>query len=54
MGANLHEKDGSKTLKAKRREKAKPKLEKIDIHYQKLNDTFLKVSNWTQNNGDLY
>lgn len=42
MRASLQEKDESKTLKAKMREKARPKLGKIDIDYQKLHDAFFK------------
>lgn len=42
MRASLQEKDESKTLKAKMRERARPKMGKIDIDYQKLHDAFFK------------
>lgn len=42
MRASLQDKDESKTLKAKMRERARPKLGKIDIDYQKLHDAFFK------------
>lgn len=42
MRASLQDKDEAKTLKAKMREKARPKLGKIDIDYQKLHDAFFK------------
>lgn len=43
MRASLQEKDESKTLKAKMRERARPKMGKIDIDYQKLHDAFFKL-----------
>lgn len=42
MRASLQDKDESKTLKAKMRERTRPKLGKIDIDYQKLHDAFFK------------
>lgn len=42
MRASFQEKDESKTLKAKMRERARLKLGKIDIDYQKLHDAFFK------------
>lgn len=42
MRSSLTEKEEQKTLKAKMREKARPKLGKIDIDYQKLHDAFFK------------
>lgn len=42
MRASLQEKDEAKTLKAKMRERARPKMGKIDIDYQKLHDAFFK------------
>lgn len=42
MRASLQDKDESKTLKAKMRERARPKMGKIDIDYQKLHDAFFK------------
>ncbi|CAG9836254.1 unnamed protein product [Diabrotica balteata] len=42
MRASLQDKDEAKTLKAKMRERARPKLGKIDIDYQKLHDAFFK------------
>lgn len=42
MRASLQEKDEVKTLKAKMRERARPKMGKIDIDYQKLHDAFFK------------
>jgi splicing factor 3B subunit 2 len=35
-------KDQNKTLKQKMREKARPKMGRIDIDYQKLHDAFFK------------
>ncbi|KAG8228616.1 hypothetical protein J437_LFUL009321, partial [Ladona fulva] len=40
MRAALQEKEDQRTLKAKMRERARPKLGKIDIDYQKLHDAF--------------
>ncbi|KAG5681348.1 hypothetical protein PVAND_010792 [Polypedilum vanderplanki] len=56
MRASLQEKDEAKTLKAKMREKIRPKMGKIDIDYQKLHDAFFK---WQTKprltiHGDLY
>lgn len=42
MRASLQEKDEAKTLKAKMRERVRPKMGKIDIDYQKLHDAFFK------------
>ncbi|KAJ4435216.1 hypothetical protein ANN_23794 [Periplaneta americana] len=42
MRAALQEKEDQRTLKAKMRERARPKLGKIDIDYQKLHDAFFK------------
>lgn len=42
MRESLREKDDQKTLKAKMRERARPKMGKIDIDYQKLHDAFFK------------
>ena len=43
MRSSLTEKDDQKTLKAKMRERARPKMGKIDIDYQKLHDAFFKL-----------
>jgi len=56
MRASLQEKEDQRTLKAKMRERARPKLGKIDIDYQKLHDAFFK---WQTKprltiHGDLY
>nr|XP_018900672.1 PREDICTED: splicing factor 3B subunit 2 [Bemisia tabaci] len=56
MRESLQEKDDQKTLKAKMRERARPKMGKIDIDYQKLHDAFFK---WQTKprltiHGDLY
>lgn len=42
MRASLQDKEETKTLKAKMRERTRPKLGKIDIDYQKLHDAFFK------------
>jgi splicing factor 3B subunit 2 len=42
MRAALAEKEETKTLKAKMRERVRPKMGKIDIDYQKLHDAFFK------------
>ena len=42
MRAALHDKEEAKSMKAKMREKVRPKLGKIDIDYQKLHDAFFK------------
>jgi splicing factor 3B subunit 2 len=44
MRAALQEKEDQRTLKAKMRERARPKLGKIDIDYQKLHDAFFKYA----------
>ncbi|KAK9884004.1 hypothetical protein WA026_004939 [Henosepilachna vigintioctopunctata] len=56
MRASLQDKDESKTLKAKIRERARPKLGKIDIDYQKLHDAFFKWQTKPKMtiHGDLY
>ncbi|KAJ8672989.1 hypothetical protein QAD02_004250 [Eretmocerus hayati] len=56
MRASLQEKDETKTLKAKMRERARPKLGKIDIDYQKLHDAFFKWQTKPRMtiHGDLY
>lgn len=42
MRAALQEKEDQRTLKAKMRERSRPKMGKIDIDYQKLHDAFFK------------
>ncbi|XP_015604451.1 splicing factor 3B subunit 2 [Cephus cinctus] len=56
MRASLQERDDSRTLKAKMRERARPKLGKIDIDYQKLHDAFFKwqIKPRMTIHGDLY
>ncbi len=56
MRQALQEKEDSKTLKSKMREKARPKLGKIDIDYQKLHDAFFKWQTKPRMtlHGDLY
>lgn len=56
MRASLQEKDEAKTLKAKMREKIRPKMGKIDIDYQKLHDAFFKWQTKPRMSihGDLY
>lgn len=56
MRASLQDKDESKTLKAKMRERSRPKLGKIDIDYQKLHDAFFKWQTKPKMtiHGDLY
>lgn len=56
MRATLQEKDEAKTLKAKMRERARPKMGKIDIDYQKLHDAFFKWQTKPRMtiHGDLY
>lgn len=56
MRASLQDKDESKTLKAKMRERSRPKLGKIDIDYQKLHDAFFKWQTKPRMtiHGDLY
>ncbi|XP_066903922.1 splicing factor 3B subunit 2 [Halyomorpha halys] len=56
MRSSLQDKEEQKTLKAKMRERARPKMGKIDIDYQKLHDAFFK---WQTKprltiHGDLY
>lgn len=56
MRSSLQDKEEHKTLKAKMRERARPKMGKIDIDYQKLHDAFFKwqtVPRLTIH-GDLY
>ncbi|KAK6622383.1 Splicing factor 3B subunit 2 [Polyplax serrata] len=56
MRAALTEKEDQRTLKAKMRERARPKLGKIDIDYQKLHDAFFKWQTKPRMtiHGDLY
>lgn len=56
MRASLQEKDDAKTMKAKMREKIRPKMGKIDIDYQKLHDAFFKWQTKPRMtiHGDLY
>lgn len=56
MRAALQEKEEAKGLKAKMREKVRPKLGKIDIDYQKLHDAFFKWQTKPRMtlHGDLY
>ncbi|XP_048486036.1 splicing factor 3B subunit 2 isoform X4 [Plutella xylostella] len=56
MRASLQDKEETKTLKAKMRERARPKLGKIDIDYQKLHDAFFKWQTKPRMtiHGDLY
>lgn len=56
MRESLQEKDEAKTLKAKMRERARPKMGKIDIDYQKLHDAFFKWQTKPRMviHGDLY
>lgn len=56
MRAALQEKEDSKTMKTKMREKVRPKLGKIDIDYQKLHDAFFKWQSKPRMtmHGDLY
>lgn len=56
MRMSLQEKDEGKTLKAKMRERARPKMGKIDIDYQKLHDAFFKWQTKPRMtiHGDLY
>lgn len=42
MRSSLTEKEDQKSLKAKMRERVRPKTGKIDIDYQKLHDAFFK------------
>merc|ERR1719384_149424 len=56
MRAALHEKEDAKGMKAKMREKVRPKLGKIDIDYHKLHDAFFKWQTKPKMtlHGDLY
>merc|ERR1719507_909160 len=56
MREALHEKEDAKTMKSKMREKARPKMGKIDIDYQKLHDAFFKWQTKPKmtGHGDLY
>ena len=56
MRAALQEKEDQKTLKAKMRDKVRPKRGKIDIDYQKLHDAFFKWQTKPKMtiHGDLY
>lgn len=56
MRASLQEKDEAKTMKAKMRERVRPKMGKIDIDYQKLHDAFFKWQTKPRMtiHGDLY
>lgn len=56
MRQALQEKEDQKTMKAKMREKVRPKLGKIDIDYQKLHDAFFKWQTKPRMtmHGDLY
>lgn len=56
MRAALQEKEEAKNLKAKMREKVRPKLGKIDIDYQKLHDAFFRFQTKPKMtiHGDLY
>lgn len=56
MRQAVQEKEESKTLKAKMREKARPKMGKIDIDYQKLHDAFFRFQTKPKLSfhGDIY
>ena len=56
LRAALQEKEDQKTLKAKMRDKVRPKMGKIDIDYQKLHDAFFKWQTKPKMtiHGDLY
>lgn len=56
MRQAVQEKEDAKSMKAKQREKIRPKLGKIDIDYQKLHDAFFKWQTKPKMNihGDLY
>jgi len=56
MREALQEKEEAKGMKAKQREKVRPKLGKIDIDYQKLHDAFFKWQTKPKMtmHGDLY
>ena len=56
MREALQEKEDKQGLKSKMREKARPKMGKIDIDYQKLHDAFFKWQTKPRMtlHGDLY
>lgn len=56
MRQALQEKEEQKTMKAKMRERVRPKMGKIDIDYQKLHDAFFKwqIKPRMTIHGDLY
>lgn len=56
MRAALQEKEESKTLKTKMRERVRPKMGRVDIDYQKLHDAFFKWQTKPKMTimGDLY
>ncbi|XP_017854031.1 splicing factor 3B subunit 2 isoform X2 [Drosophila busckii] len=56
MRESLQEREDAKTLKAKMRERVRPKMGKIDIDYQKLHDAFFKWQTKPRMtiHGDLY
>jgi len=56
MRQALQEKEDQKTLKAKMRERVRPKMGKIDIDYHKLHDAFFKYQTKPKMtiHGDLY
>ncbi len=56
MREAVQEKDANKSLKQKMREKARPKMGRIDIDYQKLHDAFFKWQTKPRmtTHGDLY
>jgi len=56
MRQALQEKEDQKTLKAKMRERVRPKMGKIDIDYQKLHDAFFKYQSKPKMtiHGDIY
>lgn len=56
MREAVQEKDDSKSLKTKMKEKMRPKMGKIDIDYQKLHDAFFKwqTKPYMTIHGDLY
>ncbi|XP_026462141.1 splicing factor 3B subunit 2-like [Ctenocephalides felis] len=56
MRASLQDKDESRSLKSKMRERARPKMGRIDIDYQKLHDAFFKWQTKPRMtiHGDLY
>ena len=56
MRSALDEKDDSKSLKQKTRERVRPKMGKLTIDYQKLHDAFFKWQTKPRMtiHGDLY